>query len=99
MRFRDFLKWLLSLTVCAGMIGLCVIWWHVWGWAGLVGGAGGFLLRFFERGQRSGEERFGNGYVGALMGLPFGFMAGVLAYYGWQYVTTGALPPSLAAIF
>lgn len=96
--FRDFLKWTLSLIVWGGMITLCILWWNVWGWVGLVGGAAGFALRFFEPDQRSGEERIGNGYVGAMMGLPFGFMAGVFAYYVWQYVTTGAVPPSLAGV-
>ncbi len=67
---------LLLITVAfAGMLALCVILWPYGGAGGLLAGALGFLLRLGGRGLDWGE-RLGNGYVGALMGLPVGLLIG-----------------------
>jgi hypothetical protein len=82
--FSDTLRVILSMTVFAGMIALCVLWRDHGGFVGLGGGALLFLWGYF---QRSGEERLGNGYVGALMGLSLGFLVGAVGYYTaahWQ---------------
>lgn len=81
MTFRDTLKWVFSLTIFVGMVVLCIAWQNAGGLGGIVGGGLGFLWRFFEPGQRTTEERFGNGYAGALIGLPLGFICGAAAYY------------------
>jgi len=69
------LRALLTFGVFAGMIALCVVGWNYGGVGGLIGGALGFLLRLPGRGLDWGE-RLGNAYVGALMGMPIGFLIG-----------------------
>lgn len=66
---------LLTIGAFVGMIALCVILWPYGGAGGLIGGALGFVLRLWGRGLDWGE-RVGNGYVGALMGLPVGLLLG-----------------------
>lgn len=83
------------MTVFAGMIALCVLWRDHGGLLGLGGGALLFLWGYFQGGQRSGEERLGNGYVGALMGLSLGFLIGAVGYYTAAHYTEW-LPASAA---
>lgn len=66
---------LLTIGAFVGMIALCVILLPYGGAGGLIGGALGFVLRLWGRGLDWGE-RIGNGYVGALMGLPVGLLLG-----------------------
>jgi hypothetical protein len=66
---------LLIIGAFVGMIALCVILWRYGGAGGLIGGAVGFFMRLWGRGLDWGE-RLGNGYVGALMGLPVGLLLG-----------------------
>jgi hypothetical protein len=66
---------LLTAVAFAGMIALCIILWRYGGAGGLIGGAIGFVVRLWGRGLDWGE-RLGNGYVGALMGLPVGLLLG-----------------------
>ena len=85
----DALRWILSLAAFVGMAALCVIFLDIGGAGGLFGAGLGFLLRFVAKGGDFGE-RLGNGYVGALMGLALGLMAGALGVYLW---------PALDAVF
>ena len=65
----------LTIGAFVGMIALCVILWRFGGAGGLIGAALGFFVRLWGRGLDWGE-RIGNGYVGALMGLPVGLLLG-----------------------
>ncbi len=69
------LRLLLTIAAFAGMVVLCVFGWNYGGMGGLIGGALGFLFRLGGRGLDWGE-RIGNGYVGALMGMPVGLLIG-----------------------
>lgn len=69
------LRVLLTIAAFAGMIALCVVGWNYGGMGGIIGGALGFLVRLPGRGLDWGE-RLGNGYVGALMGMPVGLLIG-----------------------
>jgi hypothetical protein len=69
------LRVMLTIAAFAGMIALCIVGWNYGGMGGLIGGAAGFLIRLPGRGLDWGE-RLGNGYVGALMGLPVGLLIG-----------------------
>jgi len=84
---------LLSVAAFVGMIVLCVMGWNYGGAGGLIGGALGFLIRLGGRGLDWGE-RIGNGYVGALMGMPVGLMVGGVYAVGMPYllraISTGA---------
>jgi hypothetical protein len=73
------------MAAFTGMIALCVILWNYGGAGGLIGGALGFLLRLGGRGLDWGE-RFGNGYVGALMGMPVGLLIGGSYAIGVPYL-------------
>jgi hypothetical protein len=66
---------LLIVAAFAGMLVLCAVGWNYGGAGGLIGGALGFLFRLPGRGLDWGE-RLGNGYVGALMGMPVGLLIG-----------------------
>lgn len=79
------LRWLLILAVFAGMIALCVALLPYGGGGGLIGGALGFVLRLGGRGLDWGE-RLGNGFVGALMGMPVGLLCGGLYMVGWPWL-------------
>ncbi|MGD9979458.1 MAG: hypothetical protein AB7H66_00330 [Hyphomonadaceae bacterium] len=76
---------LLAVAVFAGMIALCVLGWNYGGMGGLIGGGIGFLLRLWGRGLDWGE-RLGNGYVGALMGMPVGLLIGGFLTVGAPYL-------------
>ena len=76
---------LLSVAAFVGMIVLCVMGWNYGGAGGLIGGALGFLIRLGGRGLDWGE-RIGNGYVGALMGMPVGLMIGGVYAVGMPYL-------------
>lgn len=69
------MRLLLSIAAVLGMVALCLIGWRYGGAGGLLGGALGFLLRLGGRGL-DWNERLGNAYVGALMGLPVGLLVG-----------------------
>lgn len=69
------MRLLLSIAAVLGMVALCVIGWSYGGAGGLVGGALGFVFRLGGKGL-DWNERFGNAYVGALMGLPVGLLVG-----------------------
>jgi hypothetical protein len=73
------------MAAFTGMIALCVILWNYGGAGGLIGGALGFLFRLGGRGLDWGE-RFGNGYVGALMGMPVGLLIGGFYAIGVPYL-------------
>ncbi|GEM_PF-3086544 len=79
------LRLLLALAAFAGMIVLCVLGWNYGGMGGLIGGGVGFLIRLGGRGLDWGE-RLGNGYVGALMGMPVGLLIGGLLTVGAPYL-------------
>lgn len=79
------LRLLLSIAAFAGMIALCVLGWNWGGAGGLIGGAIGFLVRLGGRGLDWGE-RLGNGYVGALMGMPVGLLIGGFYALGVPYL-------------
>ena len=66
---------MLTIGAFVGMIALCVILWRFGGAGGLIGAGLGFFVRLWGRGLDWGE-RIGNGYVGALMGLPVGLLLG-----------------------
>ena len=87
------LRLLLSIAAFGGMIALCVLGWEWGGAGGLIGGGLGFLIRLGGRGLDWGE-RLGNGYVGALMGMPVGLMVGGAYVLGMPYllqaITSGA---------
>jgi hypothetical protein len=78
----DGLRLLLAAAAFAGMVALCVIGLGYGGAGGLIGGAVGFVLRLGGRGLDWGE-RLGNGYVGALLGLPLGLLCGGLYVFAW----------------
>jgi hypothetical protein len=70
------LRLLLATAAFAGMVALCVLGWNYGGMGGLIGGGIGFLLRLLGGRGLDWGERIGNGYVGALMGLPVGLLLG-----------------------
>ena len=79
------MRLILTVAAFAGMIALCVLGWNYGGMGGLIGGFIGFLLRLGGRGLDWGE-RLGNGYVGALMGMPVGLMIGGAIAVGGPYL-------------
>jgi hypothetical protein len=79
------MRLILTVAAFAGMIALCVLGWNYGGMGGLIGGVIGFLLRLGGRGLDWGE-RLGNGYVGALMGMPVGLMIGGAIAVGGPYL-------------
>jgi hypothetical protein len=79
------MRLLLILGAFGGMVVLCVLGWDYGGAGGLIGGALGFLARLGGRGL-DWNERLGNAYVGALMGLPVGLMIGGAVVLGGQYL-------------
>ena len=87
------LRLVFGIAVFAGMIVLCAIGWSYGGAGGLMGGALGFLLRLGGRGLDWGE-RLGNGYIGALMGLPLGFLVGGIYQLGWPIVEAAMNAPA-----
>lgn len=74
------LRLLLIVGAFAGMVALCVVLFDVGGVGGLIGGGLGFLLRLGGRGIDWGE-RIGNAFIGALMGMPLGLLAGALYFF------------------
>jgi hypothetical protein len=87
------LRVMLTIAAFAGMIALCIVGWNYGGMGGLIGGAAGFLIRLPGRGLDWGE-RLGNGYVGALMGLPVGLLiGGVLTLGGPALLNAVNNPP------
>ena len=81
------MRLLLSIAVVAGMVALCIIGWPYGGAGGLIGGALGFLIRLGGR-RLDWNERLGTAYVGALMGLPVGFLVGGFITMGLPYILT-----------
>lgn len=81
----DGLRLLLVTAAFLGMVALCVIGWNYGGAGGLIGGALGFLIRLGGRGL-DWSERLGNGYVGALMGMPVGLLVGGAFSVGLPYL-------------
>lgn len=81
----DGLRLLLATAAFVGMVVLCVLGWNYGGMGGLIGGALGFLFRLGGRGLDWGE-RLGNGYVGALMGMPVGLLVGGAYTVGLPYL-------------
>jgi hypothetical protein len=79
------MRWLLIWAVVAGMIALSIILLPYGGAGGLIGGALGFLLRLGGRGL-DWNERIGNAFVGALMGMPVGLLLGGLYVIGWPWL-------------
>ena len=87
------LRLVFGIAVFAGMIVLCIVGWSYGGAGGLIGGALGFLVRLGGRGLDWGE-RLGNGYIGALMGLPLGFLIGGVYALGWPVVQAALNAPA-----
>lgn len=85
------LRLLLTTAAFAGMIVLCVVGWNYGGAGGLLGAAIGFLFRLGGRGLDWGE-RIGNGYVGALMGMPVGLLLGGFYAIGVPYLLSQINP-------
>lgn len=79
------LRLLLSIAAFAGMVALCILGWGWGGAGGIVGAALGFVIRLGGRGLDWGE-RIGNGYVGALMGMPVGLLVGGAYTLGVPYL-------------
>jgi hypothetical protein len=86
------MRLLLTVVAFLGMVALCIVLWGFGGWGGLLGGALGFLLRLGGRGLDWGE-RLGNGYVGALMGLPVGLLVGGAYALGMPYLLAAIQSP------
>lgn len=87
------LRVLFTIVIFAGMIALCLVGWNHGGMGGLIGGGLGFLVRLPGRGLDWGE-RLGNGYVGALMGMPVGLLiGGVIALGGPALLNAVNSPP------
>jgi len=80
------LRLLLATAAFAGMIALCVLGWNYGGMGGLVGGGIGFVLRLLGGRGLDWGERIGNGYVGALMGMPVGLLIGGFLMVGAPYL-------------
>lgn len=74
------LRMILIVGAFVGMIALSVIGFSYGGAGGLIGGALGFVLRLGGRGI-DWSERLGNAFIGALMGMPLGFLAGGFWYF------------------
>jgi hypothetical protein len=81
-----------TVAAFVGMIALCIIGWTYGGMGGLIGGALGFLVRLPGRGLDWGE-RLGNGYVGALMGMPVGLLIGGFLALGGPYILNAVNNP------
>lgn len=79
------LRLILIVVAFVGMIALSVLGFNYGGAGGLIGGALGFLLRLGGRGH-DWSERLGNGFIGALMGMPLGFLAGGIYHFSAPYV-------------
>lgn len=71
---------ILIVGAFAGMVALSVIGFNYGGAGGLIGGALGFVLRLGGRGI-DWSERLGNAFIGAVMGMPLGLLAGGLYYF------------------
>lgn len=71
---------ILIVGAFVGMVALSIIGFEYGGAGGLIGGAVGFVLRLGGRGIDWGE-RLGNAFIGALMGMPLGFLAGGVYYF------------------
>jgi hypothetical protein len=87
------MRLLLTTAAFVGMIVLCIVGWSYGGAGGLIGGALGFLVRLGGRGLDWGE-RLGNGYVGALMGMPVGLLIGGFYALGVPYILDAVNPPA-----
>ncbi|MBS0384878.1 MAG: hypothetical protein JSS00_05970 [Proteobacteria bacterium] len=87
------LRMVFGIAVFAGMIALCIVGWTYGGAGGLIGGGLGFLMRLGGRGLDWGE-RLGNAYIGALMGLPLGFLIGGVYALGWPVVQAALNGPA-----
>ena len=86
------LRVLLIIATFAGMIALCIVGRNYGGIGGLFGGALGFLVRLPGRGLDWGE-RLGNGYVGALMGMPVGLLIGGFIALGGPWLLNAVNNP------
>ena len=86
------LRVLLIIAAFAGMIALCIVGWNYGGMVGLIGGGLGFLVRLPGRGLDWGE-RLGNGYVGALMGMPVGLLIGGFLALGGPWLLNAVNNP------
>ena len=76
---------LLSLGVFAGMIALSIVGWDIGGIGAAIGGALGALRGAAGRGYDM-NERLGNIYTGALVGMPIGFLLGGAYAVGWPFL-------------
>lgn len=74
------LRMILIVGAFAGMVALSVIGFNYGGAGGLIGGALGFILRLGGRGI-DWSERLGNAFIGAVMGMPLGLLAGGVYYF------------------
>jgi hypothetical protein len=87
------LRLILAAVAFIGMLGLCVIGFNYGGEGGLIGAALGFALRLLGGRGLDWGERLGNGYVGALLGLPLGLICGGLYVFAWPAVENALNAP------
>lgn len=87
------LRVILAAVVFVGMLVLCIVGFNYGGEGGLIGGALGFVLRLAVGRGLDWGERLGNGYVGALLGLPLGLLCGGLYVFAWPAVQAALNAP------
>ncbi|MES1201030.1 MAG: hypothetical protein ABUS57_06230 [Pseudomonadota bacterium] len=80
-------RWVLSGAIYFAMVALCVFRFDLAGIGGLAGSALGFVFRVWTPGQDTVGERLGNGYVGLLMGICVGFVAGAIVQHFFPQLT------------
>ncbi len=80
------LRLLLATAAFAGMVALCVLGWNYGGMGGLIGGGIGIVFGLLGGRGLDWGERIGNGYVGALMGMPVGLLIGGFLTVGAPYL-------------
>ena len=85
---------ILAVVVFVGMLVLCIVGFGYGGEGGLIGGALGFVLRLLGGRGLDWGERLGNGYVGALLGLPLGLLCGGLYVFAWPAVQAALNAPA-----
>lgn len=84
------LRLLLIIGAFAGMLALSVIGFSYGGAGGLIGGGLGFIFRLWGNDLDWGE-RLGNAFIGAVMGMPMGLLAGGAWYvFGAQFMNAVA---------
>ncbi|MFT3729100.1 MAG: hypothetical protein QM759_14860 [Terricaulis sp.] len=89
------LRLIFAAVAFAGMVALCIIGFNYGGEGGLIGAGLGFVLRLLGGRGLDWGERLGNGYVGALLGMPLGMICGGLYVFAWPAVEAALNGPPL----